>query len=124
MDHLLVALTILATLLAPLLIPAYRRYKSRPLSNCRIEQEIAEIVKRTGKYEFTFYHLGPISNQLRNKFKDRLPELLRSEDFLTRSSALGAFLSDRREWTRIRRGNSFHQIIGYKVPYRYRRKSP
>lgn len=113
-----------------LLIPAYKRFKSRPLSDCRIEQEIAEIVKRTGKYEFFTHSLIPISNELRSKFKDRLPEPFRSRNPSIRSHALAVFIGNRRGWT-IKgagmpgiAGSTIYQIIGYKVPYRYRRKSP
>ena len=116
-------LGILATLLSPFLRPAYRRYKSRPLSDCRIEQEIAKIVKKTGKYEFNDLDLGYLANELKIKFKDRLPEAFRSEHPDDRKAALFRFLHCRKGWVSGQKqfGTSLYT---YKVPYRYRRKSP
>lgn len=118
-QYLLPALAILA----PFLIPAYRRYKNRPVSNCRIEQELAKIRKRTGKYEFNDLDLGYIVDQLKIKFKDRLPEAFRGEHPDDRKAALFRFLHCRKGW--VSGQEQFGTCpVTYKVPYRYRRKSP
>lgn len=95
----------------------------RPLSDCRIEQEIAKIRKRTGTYEFSDLDLGYTVDQLKIKFKDRLPEAFRSKHPAERKAALFRFLHCRKGWV------SGQKQFGtcpytYKVPYRYRRKSP
>ena len=112
--------TVLAAVLAAILIEVWKRFKRRIMSDSQVEQEIAKICRRKGMYEFkSGGDLRYISDELiKIKSKDRLPEKLKSENAEDRKAALIRYLRAR-GWESGQENYGTCRII-YKLPDSYR----